>query len=249
MTTDATPLPGGAEGPADARGPTAPYMSFLGFRNLLDRFGSEGLPQLFDRSFFGEVSGSLVAQTRGTLKFFDLIDEDRRPTDLLRAVAASDSEKRIEILRELTQKKYSSVVALGVDATQGQLVESFRQTGLSGESITKAITFYLGLAEYTGLPVSPFFKKAFVRPPSGNGSSPRRSSARKKKIPTPQPPVQPIISERHQTNTIEEKKTAYIDLLMKLAEQSAQKGEIQSDLLDRLERALGYDSLSTTKGE
>src|SRR5262245_45725179 len=58
----------------DVRGISVPYMSFQGFRSLLDRLRREGLPQVFDRSFFGEVSGSLIAQIRGTLRFFDLID-------------------------------------------------------------------------------------------------------------------------------------------------------------------------------
>ncbi len=45
---------------------------------------------------------------------------------------------------------------------------------------------------------------------------------------------------------IEAKKSAYIDLLMKLVETAAGsngQGEVQKDLLDRLERALGYDDV------
>lgn len=249
MTADVA-LSEGADTPGDIKGATAPYMSFQGFRNLLDRFANEGLPQIFDRSFFGDVSGSMIAQTRGTLRFFDLIDDDRRPTEVLRTIAAADTEsRRVEVLRDLTQKKYSNVIALGVDATQGQLVDAFRTTGLSGESITKAITFYLGLADYTGLPVSPFFKKTATRPLTANGSAPRRPSARKKRALSLPSIPQPTTSEGRSSNTLEEKKSAYIDLLMKLAEQSAEKGEIQSDLLDRLERALGYESSASKEGE
>lgn len=250
MTADVAPFPGGADSLGDTKGATAPYMSFVGFRNLLDRFASDGLPQIFDRSFFGDLSGSTVAQIRGTLKFFDLIDDDRRPTEILRTIAAADTEVlRVEIMRDLTQKKYSNAIALGVDATQGQLVDVFRASGLSGESVTKAITFYLGLTDYTGLPTSPFFKKTATRPPTVNGNIPRRSSSRRRKPLGTPPPAQPTTPEGHSSNTLGEKKSAYIDLLMKLAEQSAEKGEIQSDLLDRLERALGYESSASKEGE
>ena len=66
MTTE-TARAGDGELSGDARNASVPYMSFQGFCNLIDRLNADGLPQLFDRSFFGEVSGSLVAQTRGTL--------------------------------------------------------------------------------------------------------------------------------------------------------------------------------------
>lgn len=241
MTAETAPLSEGGDYSGDGRTVTVPYMSFSGFRNLLDRLSGEGLPQLFDRSFFGEVSGSLIAQTRGTLRFFDFIDDDRRPTDLLRAITSTDESGQVGMLRDLAEKKYAAVIALGVDATQGQLVEAFRSTGLSGQSVTKAITFYISLADYTKLPVSPFFKKAPARLSPGNGSSARRSSSRRKRAAT-QP--EPVVSQAVQrpVDSLEEKKTAYIDLLMRLAEQSGEKGDIQADLLNRLERALGYQS-------
>lgn len=241
MATEAIPFTDSGEPPSETRAVTVPYMSFQGFRHLLDRLVTEGLPQLFDRSFFGEVSGSLVAQTRGTLKFFDLIDDDKRPTELLRTVASTEGDERIAILRELAEKKYSAVIALGTDATQGQLVEAFRATGLSGQSVTKAISFYMSLADYTGLPVSPFFRRAPARTTASSANSSRRASSRRKKPPIPpESTVSPVVHRA--VDSLGEKKSAYIDLLMKLAEQSGEKGEVQADLLDRLERALGYET-------
>lgn len=249
MATEAIPFTDNGEPPNETRAVTAPYMSFQGFRHLLDRLGTEGPPQVFDRSFFGDVSGSLVAQNRGALKFFDLIDDDKRPTELLRAVASTEGDDRIAILRKLAEKKYSAVIALGTDATQGQLVEAFRATGLSGESVTKAISFYMSLADYTGLPVSPFFRRAPGRTTSSSANGARRASTRRKKPPVSSEPTVPPVVHRP-VDSLGEKKSAYIDLLMKLAEQSGEKGEVQADLLDRLERALGYEtSPSGTEGE
>lgn len=241
MATEAIPFTDNGEPSSDTRTVTVPYMSFQGFRHLLDRLGTDGLPQVFDRSFFGEVSGSLVAQTRGTLKFFDLIDDDKRPTELLRTVASAEGDERITVLRELAEKKYSDVIALGTDATQGQLVEAFRATGLSGQSVTKAISFYMSLADYTGLPVSPFFRRAPARTTPSSTNASRRGSSRRKRTPVSPEPTAPPVAHRP-VDSLGEKKSAYIDLLMKLAEQSGEKGEVQADLLDRLERALGYET-------
>lgn len=227
-------------------------MSFTGFRSLLDRLINDGLPQVFDRSFFGEYSGSLIAQIRGTFRFLDLMDEDKRPTDQLRAIADADDQGRIAILRELAEKKYAFVIALGPDATQGQLADVFRTAGLNGDSLTKATNFYVGLAEYVDLPVSPFFKKAPARASSSTGSGPRRSSSRRRKGSNvaEQPPApsdgQPVSSFDEQRD---QKRLAYIDLLMKLAEQSGDNSsEVRQDLLTRLERVLGYETPPVGEG-
>lgn len=241
VDTEEVPPSDDGERSTDARSASVPYMSFQGFRNLLDRLANDGLPQVFDRSFFGDVSGSLVAQTRGGLRFFDLIDDDRRPTDLLRTLAKADEQGRIAILHDLASDKYSAVIALGSDATHGQLVDVFRATGLNGASVTKAITFYLGLAEYAELPVSPFFKKTTSRPSGGNGGGARRSTARRRRTAS-QPELPPAPSPRESVGSLDEKKGAYIDLLMRLAEQSTEKSDVQADLLNRLERALGYEA-------
>jgi hypothetical protein len=227
-------------------GPTYPYSSFQGLRSLFDRLRDDGLPQVFDRSFFGDQSGSLIAQTRGTLRFFDLIDDDKRPTDRLRQLARADETDRVAILRDLAVTKYADVIALGNNATQGQLTQTFTASGLSGGSIPKATSFYLSLSEYVGLPVSPFFKKTAGRSTSGNGAG--RRPARRKKVPD-QSERPPNKEPERQPDSLATKRSAYIDLLMKLTEQSAGDGQIQENLLNRLERALGYDTSPDPPGE
>lgn len=215
-------------------GPTAPYSSFTAFYNLLDRLKEDGVPQLFDASFFGQQSGSLVAQTRGTLRFFGLLKENKQPTDKLHELVAADDAGRIKILRELGEEQYALALALGTNATTGQLAEVFRGTGLTGNSVVRAITFYVSYAERVGLPLSPFFKKG--KSPAGNSGSPRRTSRRKRQaVDSAQTPavVQPS------TTSIEVKKAAYIDMLMDFARQSEKPPE--ADFLDRIERVLGYD--------
>jgi hypothetical protein len=215
-------------------GPTAPYSSFASFIRLLDRLKEDGVPQLFDGSFFGQQSGSLVAQTRGTLRFFGLIKENKQPTDKLHELVAADDEGRIKILRELGEEKYASALALGTNATTGQLSEVFRAMGLTGNSVVRAITFYVSYAERVGLPLSPFFKKGKVSTP--NGGSPRRTSRRRK--PAVEAGQAPTVTSTP-TTSIEAKKAAYIDMLMDFAKKSEQPPD--AEFLDRIERVLGYD--------
>jgi len=236
-----------AEPTEGARDRSAPYMSFQGFLNLLDRLHQDGVPQVFDKSFFGQRSGSLVAQTRGTLRFLDLMGEDKRPTPHLVQMASAEDQERIEILRELARSKYGDAIALGTDATYGQLAETFRASGLTGTTLRKAVTFYVGLAEHVGIPISPYFKQGVPRLAVSSSSAPRRPARRRRgttqpaeTAPAPLPPDPP---------SIESKQFAYIDLLMKLVEANPENGEAQKDLLDRLELALGYKASSETPRE
>lgn len=216
-----------------------PYMSFPSFRSYLDRFRDQGLPAVLDRSFFGNQSGSLTAQVRGTMKALGLIDEQYRPTSLLEELAAADDDTRQRMLRDLTLSKYEDALHLGMKATSGQLAEVFRARGINGATIQKAITFYLALTEYVGIETSPFLKTTRAKP-SGNGG--RRTGRKRPAAPEPAPT--PVISAKPSME--EQKKSAYIDLLMELA-----KGESQDidrkDLLNRIERAIGMpDSPAST---
>lgn len=228
-------------------GPTVPYMSFQGFMNLLDRLRRDGVPQVFDRSWFGaNQSGSLTAQIRGTLRFFDLVDEERRPTTRLHDLVVADEPARIEMLRKIAEDKYADAVQLGTDATQGQLADTFRARGLNGGSVAKAITFYCGFADYVSLPVSPFFKSGRPSGAARNGSNPRRLARGRRSSSSQKPPRPP--ADQPAVPPLEAKKSDYIDLLMKLAEGSSEKDEVRKDLLDRLERALGYTSTTDHDG-
>lgn len=240
MTADPTstePVPS-TEGEADSGSSSAPYMAFGGFRNLIDRLKRDGVPQVFDQSFFGRQSGSLTAQTRATLRYFDLIDEERKPTPVLHALVDADEARRVSMLREMAESRYADAIALGrKNGTQGQLQDVFRGRGLAGNTVLKAVAFYLGLAEYVGLPLSPFFKKQRI--PSTNGGARKTTRKRTASNTAATPAVQTVVTP---VDAVEAKRVAYVEMLMKLAEASAERGDVQDGLLDRIERALGYTS-------
>ncbi|MGH8574399.1 MAG: hypothetical protein ACREX8_17745 [Gammaproteobacteria bacterium] len=165
-------------------GKTPCYASFTSIRTLLDTLREGGLPAQFDRSYFGAASGGLIAQTRGTLRFLDLIDDDYRPTPQLAELVAADEEGRRAILRRLAKERYVEEITLaGQNGTTGQLLTVFKERGLSGATAQKAATFYIHLAQHVGLPVSQYFTQSRGAS-SGNGTT-RRATRRRNRPAVP----------------------------------------------------------------
>ena len=224
-----------AAAPVSAKTPG--YASFTSTRTLLDTLRESGLPAQFDRSYFGTASGGLIAQTRGTLRFLDLIDDDYRPRPQLTELVEADEEGRRPILRRLAEDRYVEEIKLAEqNGTYGQLLAVFRERGLTGATAQKAATFYIHLAQYVGLPVSQYFTQGRA---ASSGSGATRRPVRRRARPAPLevvetgPPPAPV-------ETLDKKRSAYIDLLMRLADR--QDGELPpAELLDRIERALGYE--------
>lgn len=218
---------------AKQKAPGAPYMSYKGFQNYLTRFSEEGLPGRLDGSYFGNQSGSIVAQTRGALRYLDLIDDDKHPTDLLKTLAEADESERKQYLKRIFEEKYADALALSKNATAGQLAEVFRDRGLSGATVQKAITFFLGMAEDVGVELSPHFKKG--RAVAGNGGTRKRRAAKTTQATLPPTPhVEPP-----QPTSVEAQKAAYVNMLMDLAKRDDAETSTQQALLDRIEKALG----------
>lgn len=213
------------------------YSSVTSLRTLFDNLHENGLPLKFDRSFWGSASGGLIAQTRGALRFLDLIDDGYRPTELLRQLVDADEPGRKAILRRLAEERYPQEIRLSEQSgTHGQLLTLIRERGLNGATADKAATFFVHLSDYTGLPISPYFTQG--RRPSavnGAGASARRTGRSRRRPPGEQTEAPAV----PRTETLEAKRSAYVDLLMKLA--SRNEGELPPpELLDRIERALGY---------
>lgn len=168
-----------------------PYISFAQLENVLERMRNEGVPARIDRSYLVSWSGSAQAQFLKATASLGLRDEHGRPTDLLKQLV-SEPDARPELVASILHEKYPEAMALGLDATQAQLDEVFRDyPGISGSTTRKAITFYLHAAKFAGISVSPFFKAARASSGGGTRRSPRRNTGGKpedEKPITPDPP-------------------------------------------------------------
>lgn len=174
-----------------------PYMSWATFENIIDGLAAEGMPDQIDRSVLRSRSGGDQSQFLRAAANFGLIDEQGVPTDRLK-VYATHPEQRPEMLREMLREHYADVIALGTGATQQQLVEQFRAFNIEGETVRKAIAFYLNAARQAEIPLSPRFKT--TRPGAGGRKSGTRRVTRKNGAaddeqtpPPPAPTLHPAI--------------------------------------------------------
>lgn len=217
-----------------ANGFTAPYVSWGSFNNLLDRMGTEGMPVRIDRSYLSNMAGSTQSHLLKALKELDLIGDGNEPTEKLKALVAN-AESRPERIAALVREHYAAALDLGSNATQSMLEELFAESyNVKGSTRGKSIAFFLAAAKYGDVSVSQHFKTP--KRTSSNGSSPKRKP--KGKTPPPaDPPTPPA------TTSLDKAKSAYVELLLKKADSEDQ---MDSDLLDRIERVIGFGEGKTS---
>lgn len=217
-------------------------MSYKGLMNLFTKFYDNGVPAVFDKSYFGNQSGSLTAQIRTTLRILNLIDEKYAPTPLLHSIVKDGPDARKTRFLEIANQEFSDVLSLGQSATAGQLAGVFKNRGLSGATVDKAISFYLGMASDLGIAISPHFKKgrsAVASSANGARRRKRQNQTSEEQPPPDPPPLHPA------STTKESQRAAYVEMLMKLA--SSQESQISEGLLDRIERVLELGSTEEKK--
>lgn len=158
-----------------------PYISFRTLLNLIERMADHGTPPRIDRSF---LSGSEGAKTQvlAALRAFGFIDADGNVTPVLTEMVKNPDDRK-ELFRALLEKHFPEPVRLGsINATQGQLQEAFKEYGITGDTMRKAVAFYLRAAEFAGVPVSPNFKTPSIQRADG---TPGRKAVKRTMVKTP----------------------------------------------------------------
>jgi hypothetical protein len=212
----------------DTKSARWPYTSWKTVFNLILRFqGDGGLPPRIDRSVLGGSEGQKT-QTMAALRFLGLIEEKGQVTPRFQQLVSNEKD-RPKLFREVMEELYPDAVRLGTEnATTKQLEETF--TGLSGDTLRKAMTFYLHAAKFSQIKISPHFKipsgfkasNAAKKQRSGNGSEPT-SATTTTQTRTPETPLV-------------DAKTRYLDMLL---ERAGKDDKLDTELLDRIERLLG----------
>jgi len=121
--------------------------------------------------------------------------------------------------------------ALGTNATQQQLEETFREEyEINGSTVRKAIGFYLAAARFAKIELSPHFTA-----PRAGGATPGKRRQRSAKTTTPPPAPQ--------ADPMAELRTKYVETL--LEKFAAANGEVDKDVADRIERLVGFQQAAT----
>lgn len=215
---------------------TPPYnIPFRTFLNLLQKMEQEGgTPPRIDRSYLDRMSGQAQTYTMSALRSFGLIEDNGSVKPELDDLVLKPQD-RPRLIGDLLRKYYGAAVAHGeINGTSKQLEEVFAEFNVSGDTLRKAMSFYLHAARFANTPISRYVKLR---------ATPRRvpGGQRKASAAPARPPVAGNASVRrrqdHQQEPLSELRKAYIEKLM---ERALADGTPDTELLDRVERLLGY---------
>jgi hypothetical protein len=177
-----------------------PYVAYRTFTNFIASLRESGLPNRIDRSVFVGVSGANQSFLLAALSFLGLINKDGNPTASLKDLAENPNNEKA-IFAKATKENYDFIFdgSFNINsATTAQLTEKFKERGIGGSTITKAISFFTSICEAAEIKISPHLKGR-----SGGASGVKRGKYKKRKpaiengnSETPPAPQQPVKSFR-----------------------------------------------------
>jgi hypothetical protein len=174
-----------------------PYVAYKTFTNFITSLRASGIPDRIDRSVFPGLSGAAQSFLLAALRYLGLINSDGAPTPLLKELVENSATEKAT-LAKLIKEKYGFIFGGGFNitsATDAQLTEKFKEQGLNGSTIVKAVSFFTSLCEAGGIQTSPHLKGK--RAANGTAGTPRRAFKKRKpadegsntNTPPPAPPT------------------------------------------------------------
>lgn len=137
-----------------------PYIGFSTFSSFIKGLAATGIPSRIDKSLLRNMSGTNQSTLIAALKWFDLIDDAGAHGEKLERLVAS-GEDMGAVLRDLLPEAYKFMSDGSVDlsrATGAQVEEKFRAYGVTGETVVKAMSFFLAACKEAAIPLSAHIK-------------------------------------------------------------------------------------------
>lgn len=149
------------------RAPLPPYIAFKTLTDLIERMEREDPPTRVDPTYLDSYAGGYRPTVIGNLQTLGLLNDSREPTERMLALVRAPEGDRQHLVGELIKGYYGDVLALGRNATQGQLLEAFNDKNVSGETRRKAIGFFINACKYADIGLSPHWKTPAAAKPLG----------------------------------------------------------------------------------
>jgi hypothetical protein len=158
-----------------------PYVAYTTLSNFIDRF-KQGLPSRIDRGLMGSMSGAAQSQVITAMRYLGMTSENGLPTPLMKQYATGDEGERKNALGKMLVAAYPFLFdteAFNISfATGQQLRETLEaNTGATGETLDRCMSFVKDAAWAAGFTVSPYITQKTSRTANG----------RKKSAPRPRP--------------------------------------------------------------
>ncbi len=157
------------------------YVPYKSFRNFINNLADIGIPARIDRSVVSNLSGSTQAMLLSALRFLKLTDDEGKPTKKLHELVEA-GDKYGEVLAGVLTGAYPFLAEKGLDITKAtlhQLEEQFKDYGLGGSTVDKAVAFFLTAAKDAGLSLSQHLKPKRFR--SGDAHKAKARAGAKKR--------------------------------------------------------------------
>jgi hypothetical protein len=176
----------------ESKQPSAVYASWITVTNALDAL-AHGVPPNIDRTLFPGLNWAVQNQLITGLKFLRLIDANGDSTPQLVSLA-EDTENRRENWAAVLKSAYKDVFDMDLTkASPLQLEQAIQKLGVSGDTLDKAVRFFLSAAGFAGIPLSPHLQ----RKKKMNGVRKRRAVSRiKNDVPEGATPDDALIPPR-----------------------------------------------------
>lgn len=181
------------------------------------------------------ISESLIPRTLASLRVLDLIDAEGKPTDQFDVLKNATTAEFSARLAEWLKDTYAPIFGFcdPTAASPAEIEDAFRGYTPEGQR-TRMANLFLGLAAYAGI-----IEEAPSKPRGRHAPQPKN---------TPKIPAEPARRKKlsqhmngadtapKPTSTIDAARARYVEMLM---DKAAGQDEVSSELLDRIERALG----------
>ncbi len=137
---------------------TPPYLPYRTFLSSLDKL-AEGVPPRIDRGIWKNQTGSIQSLIMGAYRFFELIDDQGKPTKKLHDLVAH-RDKPNEYVKAILEEKYAEVIKHNLSTMTENLINEYFEDafGVEGETKRKSITFFLQAAKAVGISLSTFLQ-------------------------------------------------------------------------------------------
>lgn len=212
-----------------------PYLSFATFRNFIDGLSTgRPLPPRIDRSLMLGMAGGTQTLMLSAMMFFRLITNDKDVTARFLQLVSSDENERPVLMASMMHEAYPDQLKLAAEhATAEQLQESVQSaTGFQGSTLRKAISFFLSMAKYCDVPLSPYFKAPAQRPSTGPRS--RTTTRRTRSALVPEHAPAPSSVGESQTITLASGGTVTVSCSTEFLALSREDRKFVFELVDRL---------------
>jgi len=156
---------------------TPPYIAHPTFLSFIKGLGETGVPSRIDKSLLRNMSGSNQSALLSALKWFSLIDDAGAHGERLESLAKAGDKAGV-VLGGMLPEAYAFMADGSIDlsrATGAQLEEKFKEYGLSGETVVKAMSFFLSACKEAGVPISAHIKLPKITRSNGSAKAKRGS--------------------------------------------------------------------------